>query len=161
MMNWVYPDSLHVSTAVWMAQRDGRLDGDELAQRDDLTPEARNGFNYLKATFVLRKLTGVLAEARGDVARPNLAVVLLGPMLWSRYEIVGSDLRLSVHVDGPTQGDVVAVTEASVIEAIVAGRIPAHVAIEQGMIKLYGKAADSTMALDWLAAVRLRTDRTE
>ena len=25
MMNWVYPDSLHVSTAVWVAQRAGRL----------------------------------------------------------------------------------------------------------------------------------------
>ena len=42
ILNWVYPDSLHVGTAVWMAQEAGRLARDNLAGNDDLTPEARN-----------------------------------------------------------------------------------------------------------------------
>ena len=38
MMNWIYPESLHVGTAIWIAQSDGRLASDELAQQDDLAP---------------------------------------------------------------------------------------------------------------------------
>lgn len=152
VLNWTYPDSLHVGTAVWGAQAAGRLPRDELLDRTELTTEARQQFGYLRATRLLGQLRMALGGTR-EVSRPKLAVVLLGPVLWSRYEFQGAELRLQVHVDGPEAGDVVVVTEAPVIEALVAGRITAHEALALGVIRLYGSAADSDSAVDWLAAM--------
>lgn len=155
MMNWVYPDSLHVSTAVWRAQSAGRLAVDELAQREDLAPDARNRLGYVKVTFQLRMLKSVLAEARGRQGEPNLAVLLLGPMLWSRFEVDGNDIELTVHADGPAQGDVIVVTEAAVIEGLVHGRMTGREAIGLGLVRFYGNAAASNVAVDWVSAIRL------
>ena len=47
-MNWVYPDSLHVRSAVWRAQLDGVLARDQLADRE-LTQEARATLSLLQA----------------------------------------------------------------------------------------------------------------
>ena len=80
-------------------------------------------------------------------------MLLLGPMLWSRYEADGNDIRLDVHVDGPVQDDVVIVTEAAVIDALVHGRLSGRHAIELGVIKVYGNATRSKMAVDWLLAI--------
>ncbi len=154
-MNWVYPESLHVGTAVWMAQREGRLARDDgPGERDDLGPEARKRLGYLRVASLLGRLRVSLAAARGDGGRPDLAVVLLGPMLWSRYAVGGDDVRLAVHADGPAAGDVVVVTEASVVEALVTARLAARDAVRLGLVRLYGSPADAGAALDWLAAIR-------
>jgi hypothetical protein len=67
-------------------------------------------------------------------------------------------------VDGPAPGNVV-VTEAPVIEALLAGRLAAREAVALGLVRLYGSAADSGRALDRLAALApmrpLATDRPE
>src|SRR5262245_17633581 len=156
MMNWVYPDSLHVATAVWSAQGAGRLAREELASRDDLAPEARNRLGYLKATRLLGEFSTVLGHAGRDSPRPNLAVVLLGPLLWTRYEAQNEGLRMYVHVDGPARGDVVVVTEAPVIEALISGKVSARDAVALGVIKLYGSSGDARNALEWLSAVSYR-----
>jgi hypothetical protein len=153
MLNWSYPDSLHVGTAVWGAQATGRLPRDELLDRTELTTEARQQFGYLRAARLLGQLRMALDGADRDAPRPALAVVLLGPVLWSRFEVQGAELSLLVHVDGPQAGDVVAVTEAPVIEALVAGRLDAHEALELGVIRLYGGSAESRGAREWLAAI--------
>ena len=80
-------------------------------------------------------------------------MLLLGPMLWSRYQPDGNDIRLNVHVDGPVQDDVVIVTEAAVIDALVHGRLSGRQAIELGVVRFYGHAARSKMAVDWLFAI--------
>lgn len=155
MMNWSYPDSLHVGTAVWLAQRDGRLARDAAPARGDgLSAEASSRLRYLKLALLLHELGRVLAEAPGRRVRPNLAVVLLEPMLWSRYAVEDGRVRSTVHAGGPEGGDVVIVTEAPVIEALVAGRLPARDAVRLGVLRLYGSPADSSAAIDWLSATR-------
>lgn len=153
ILNWVYPDSLHVGTAVWMAQEAGRLARDNLAGNDDLTPEARNRLGYLRASLLLAKFRLALDAVRGSGSRPNMSVVLLGPVLWSRYENTEAQLRLELHVGGPAQGDVVVVTDAPVIDALVAGRLGAREALELGVVRVYGSAADSGHAIEWLSAI--------
>ena len=148
-MNWIYPNSLHVGTQVWMAQRAGRLESDAFARRDDLTIEARNRYEYLQAKHWLRQLQARLAGPSKRGERPNIAVVLLGPMLWSRYQASGSDVTLAVHVEGPAEGDVVVVTEPPVIKALAYGRLTVHEALELGVIRFYGKPAISQAAVEW------------
>jgi hypothetical protein len=147
MMNWAYPDSLHVSTAVWRAQSAGALEGDAVAQGPHMLA-------YARTAFELRRLSKLLDDARGSGARASLAVVLLGPMLWSRFESVGGSVILEVHAEGPAPGDAVVVTEAPVVAALVTGRLGARDAIEIGVVRLYGSDAAVKSAHDWLSAIR-------
>ena len=111
LMNWAYPDSLHVRSAVWREQQAGRLERDELP--------------YMKVAFLLNQLRPQLA--------PNASVVLLTPMLWTRYRPEG----VRVHAEGPAQGDAVVVTEAAVVKAIVEERLTMADALAGGMLRIY------------------------
>lgn len=154
ILNWVYPDSLHVGPAVWAAQAAGKLARDDLALGADLTPEARNQLGYVRVSQSLGHFRAALDDVPRNGPRPNLAVVLLGPVLWSRYENKDGELRLQAHVDGPARGDVVVVTEAPVIRALATGRLAVRDALELGVIRVYGGVADSRQAIDWLSAIR-------
>ena len=123
MMNLAFPKSAWVSTAVWQAQKAGDLPPDALAQRDDLTPQARASLQLMRVTWLLKSLAKRLDVAAGAADRPAIAVVLMGPMLWSRVEPRDGAIaaRAQIHVGGPEPGDVVLVTDTPAIEAIVGG----------------------------------------
>ena len=152
-LNMAYPESLHVGTAVWQAQLAGRLPRDPLAQRGDLTPEARATLRLIKANASLGQLALRMSGATTVPARPNLAIVLLGPVLWSRFEAGGVSVRPSVHVQGPEGGDVVVVTDIAVVEAIAGGSLGFAEAIELGVVRLYGPAQDVAAARTWLVDI--------
>ncbi len=135
LMNLAYPQSLHVHTAVWKAQLGGRLERDELGA--------------LRVNFLLAQLRAHLA-ASPAMARPTVTVVLLGPMLWTRYQPDASGVRVSVHVDGPEPGDVVLVTEAPVLKALLEERLSARDALNSGLLRLYGTVEDADDAVRWL-----------
>ncbi len=89
-MNWVYPDSLHVRSAVWRAQSDGVLARDQLAGRE-LTEKARATLSLLRAQKLMNQFGAALQRASGKTARQPISVVLLGPLLWSRFEPQSSE----------------------------------------------------------------------
>jgi len=152
-LNLAYPESLHVGTAVWQAQLAGRLPRDPLAQRGDLTPEARATLRLIKANASLGQLALRMSQPSTVTARPNLAVVLLGPVLWSRFEAGSESVRPSVHVQGPEGGDVVLVTDIAVVEAIAGGNLGFAEAIDLGVVRLYGPAQDVAAARNWLVDI--------
>jgi hypothetical protein len=146
-----YPQALHVGTAVWQAQMAGTLPRDAFAQREDLSPEARGRLRLVKANALLGKLAARLdAGTRGP--HPGITVVLVGPVLWSRFEPGDGRVRAQVHVAGPEQGDVVVVTDLAAIEAIAEGQLDVAQAIEMGVMRLYGSPAETSAAYDWLTA---------
>ena len=51
-------------------------------------------------------------------------------------------MRAQFHVVGPEPGDVVAVTDVAVIEAIAEGTLDVAGAAEQGLLRLYGAPDD-------------------
>jgi hypothetical protein len=148
-----YPESLYVGTAVWQAQLAGRLPRDPLAQRDDLSPEARATLRLTKANASLGQLALRMSQPSTVTARPNFAVVLLGPVLWSRFEAGSGSIRPSVHVQGLERGDVVVVTDIAVVEAIAGGNLGFAEAIELGVVRLYGPAQDVAAARSWFVDI--------
>ena len=70
---------------------------------------------------------------------PGVALVLLEGMLWTRYVSTPDGVQVHHHVDGPAEGDLVAVTDVPVIHAIRAGTLTLADANEQGLLRLYGK----------------------
>jgi hypothetical protein len=154
VMNLAFPKSAWVSTAVWQAQRAGNLPPDALAQRTDLTPRARGTLQVMRVTWLLKSLAKQLDVAPGAMDRPAIAVVLMGPMLWSRIEPRDGAVaaRAHVHVSGPERGDVVLVTDTPAIEAIVGAGMRFERAQELGVVRLYGSAAQVGAVQAWLGS---------
>jgi hypothetical protein len=154
MMNLAFPKSAWVRTAVWQAQVAGDLPRDALAQRDDLAPQARGMLQLMRATWLLKVLAARLDKAPDADDPPALAVVLMGPMLWSRIEPQRAGAQLRTHVSGPEAGDVVLVTDTPALEALVGAGMGFERALELGLVRLYGPEAKVGAVQAWLSATR-------
>jgi hypothetical protein len=141
MMNLAFPQSAYVRTAIWQAQMAGDLPHDTLAERDELTPQARGALQRMRASVLLQRLASRLTALADAAEAPSLAIVLMGQMLWSRLETHDGKVQAQVHVAGPEPGDLVLVTDTPGLEAIAAGGMDFARAAELGVARLYGPAA--------------------
>ena len=128
-MNFIYPKSLYVRTAVWQAQNSGLLPPRPRRVVKDL-------FAYQRATAGLEKLGKTLGSAPHQ--QFGFTVVLLDSMLWTRYAAEDEGFGVTVHVSGPGKSEAVLVTEGAVVRALNGGVITYDVAESQGLIRLYG-----------------------
>ena len=156
LMNLAFPKAAWVSTAVWQAQKEGLLPSDALAGRSDITPQARASLQLMRTNGLLKGLAKRLDSTAGPGDRPAIAVVLMGPMLWSRVEPRDGAIatRAQIHVDGPEPGDVVLVTDTPAVEAIVSGQLRFERALELGVVRLYGSAALVGAVQAWLGSAQ-------
>lgn len=150
-LQFAYPQALHVGTAVWQAQLAGELPADAIGKRADLDPDARARLRLLKANAMLARFAARLAAGTTG-SHPPLTVVLVGTVLWTRFEGGDGPVRAEVHVSGPAPGDVVAVTEIAVIEAIADGSLDVAQAVSRGLVRLYGEPGAVGSAQAWLSA---------
>ena len=141
VLNWAYPDALHVRTAVWMAQASGLLPRREpLPAVDPLSVTYR-----FQQSIRLRDTQAGLGELRNRIdvvlagqPMPAFAVVLIGPVLWTRFESTTGSVHMVSHATGPVGDDVVVVTDEAVVAALAEGLISAREARAQGLVKAYG-----------------------
>ena len=138
-LNVAYPNALWVRTAVWQAQLEGLL------ARADATPPANPIAERLALAQRYREVSGQLTQLRDHLTTqrphpptPTFAVLLMGPMMWSRFEPNGDAMALQVHADGPVSGDVVLLTDEPVLAALATGRMRLAQAIELGVVRIYG-----------------------
>jgi hypothetical protein len=148
-LNLSYPESLHVGTAIWQAQLAGELSRDQLAQRDDLSPEARSTLSRVRAYSLLTRFAARLGPPDRDPA--SLAVVLLGPVMWSWFETVDGVVRPTIHVAAPRAGDVVVVTDTAVLEAVARGDLAPADALDRGLMRLYGEPKQVATVRAWFS----------
>ena len=154
LLNWVYPKSLYVSTAVWQAQMAG------IVAKDRPLTGNLAGLGLLKTQLQMRQLEFQIVAAAGARQVPRFSVVLLGPMLWTSYDEASGMVRASVHAKGPTPGDVVVVTDGVVVTALLTGSLTVREASDLGLIRFYGDDADIAQlqhVLDDLKPVSRRT----
>ena len=130
-MNFAYPNSLHVRTAVWQAQASGVLPPRSGRAAKDL-------FAYQRMAAGLRKLGQHLGPA--PVPDVGFTIVLLDSLLWTRYAAAEGGFDVAIHVNGPSKGDAVLVTESDVIRALNGGLIGFEAAEAHGLVRLYGPA---------------------
>jgi hypothetical protein len=143
-LNWWYPKSMQVGTAVWIAQHQGLIDPVE-------QPAALAGpIGAGHATHALRLWRDRLAGSTAGGTTPAFAIVLYGPMLWTRFEATGTAVDMTPHVAGPTPGDVVIVTDEPVIAALLDQRVTPQAARELGLMRLYGPAQAVQDMAAWL-----------
>jgi hypothetical protein len=133
MLNFAFPKALWVSTAVWQAQAAGLLEADTSLKGN------RALLGFRRASDALSAVARDLYQAEEDL--PAFTLVMIGPMLWTRFAEDGEAIRATPHMKGPARGDVVVVSDEPVVLALARGRIAGSTALDQGLIRLYGDAA--------------------
>jgi hypothetical protein len=157
LLNWAYPNALYVRTAVWQAESDGILPSRETAKTNDFTA-------YLRTIAALKTLSRQIGEAAHALAKsPALSIVLIDKVLWSRLESGPAGYVAKIHANGPETGDVVIVTEGSVIRALVEGRLTPELARQMGLLRYYGATDELSAIQGLLQQVNFATppDRTQ
>jgi hypothetical protein len=126
MLNWIYPDSLHVRGAIWQAQASGELPPDET-------------ISFQETERTLKALGDRLGKLTPAGRLESFSVVLVEKMLWSRYNITDAQSEVAVDVEGPMPGHLVVVTDEPVLYAVEKNSMPLSMAVESGLVKLYGE----------------------
>ena len=84
VMNWVYPNSLYVQTAVWQAEDAGVLPSRAADPPKDL-------FAYQRIAKAMRAYGERLTQANSATGEmPNFSIVLIDTLLWTRF-VRGAD----------------------------------------------------------------------
>jgi hypothetical protein len=131
IINRVYPDALHVIGALGTAVADGRLPPPDVRKGADLF-----GIRYRATMAAVEGFRDALSAAP---ATPSpFSLILLEPMLWTRFASDQAHLRAEVHVTGPAPGDLVLVSEEIIIRAVADGALSISDAHRLGLIRIYG-----------------------
>lgn len=133
VLNFAFPKALWVSTAVWQAQEAGLL------ERDKASAANRALLGFRRASDALSALARDLDAANEEI--PPFTLVMIGPVLWTRFADDAGALAATLHVKGPSAGDVVVVSDEPVVIALARGKIGGGLALERGLIRLYGDPA--------------------
>jgi hypothetical protein len=134
LLNWVYPDALHVVGAMTAAVAERKLPPPNFdAAKPDLF-----GSGYRKTVQSLEQFGAALSGAAPEVPPLSISLVLVEPMLWTRFEAAQRELHTHIHVTGPTLGDLVLASGEAVVSEIANGRLTINEAHKLGFIRLYG-----------------------
>jgi hypothetical protein len=135
-LNWQYPDSLYVVGAISREVAAGRL---PLANFDQTGVDLFGSRFRLTAT-ALEQFGHMLRVSAPDRAQSPVSLVVVEPMLWTRFDQGPDGLRTTIHVSGAQRGDLVLVSGEAVIAEIAARRLTFGQAVELGVVRLYGTA---------------------
>jgi hypothetical protein len=130
VLNWVYPDALHVVGAISTAVAERRLPVP--------TSTERGPWGYHRAVRSLDQHAQQLGTLSGKTPPPAFSLLLIEPMLWTRFVSDGDDLRAQVHASAPQPGDLVLISGEEVIREITRNRLTIGEAHRHGLIRLYG-----------------------
>jgi hypothetical protein len=134
-LNWIYPDSLYVIGAISKEVAARRL---PLSNFDRGGPADLFGHKFLLAKTSLEQFGTMLDAASPEPLQTPVALVLVEPMLWARFQPTAGGVRTAVHVSGAERGDLVVITGEAVIAEIAAQRLTFREAYARGVVRLYG-----------------------
>ncbi len=137
VLSWVYPQAGYVLGALTQAQLDRTIPPEP-------APPANYMFSYLKTARSLQSFGDALQDQETEDDDFAFTLVLIEPMLWTRFLFDGGRAKTFVHVDGPQPGDVFVVTIETALRQIVERRMTAARAEELGLIRFYGDEAKVT-----------------
>jgi hypothetical protein len=132
VLNWVYPDALHVIGAI------ARAVGEKRLPALNPSPNAFGARSYHSTVRSLNQLAQQMNMPPGERMPLSFSLLLIEPMLWTRFVSGGDGLKTQVHVSRPQAGDLVLISGEEVIKAVVSSRLTIGEAHQLGLIRLYG-----------------------
>ena len=137
MLDWQYPGALWVNSAIMTGQESGAL-AKPNAKRLKATGaerEFRDNIAFAAVTRALRAFDVGFKARSEQSGHPDISLVLLDTMLWTRYSADGT---MELHSGFAEVTDFVVVTGEPVIHAIESGQLTVAAAVEAGYMRLYG-----------------------
>jgi len=134
MLNVVYPNALYVQGAVDEALRAGMLRSAHFTRPGDF-------FALQRTTRRLSQFADILANGATD-GLPAFSMVLMGPVLWSRFVPGINGFAVETHAAGPLPHKVVVVTDVPALSALVLGDVSGEYANASGLVRFYGDPAE-------------------
>jgi hypothetical protein len=131
LLNWVYPDALHVVGAMAQAVSETRLPAPTSGRE-------RDPWGYRLAMQLIDQYAQQLRMLSGGARPPAFSVLLIEPMLWTRFVSADGDLQTKIHTSGPEAGDLVLISGEDVIREIANSRLSIGEAYRHGLIRFYG-----------------------
>ena len=92
--SWVYPDALHVVGAMAQAVGEKRLPALTFGRE-------RDPWGYQRIVRSLHQYGQQLRRLSGATRPPTLSLLLIEPMLWTRFASEAENLQTQVHASGP------------------------------------------------------------
>jgi hypothetical protein len=135
LLNWTYPEALHVIGAISAAATAKRLPRRE-GSADPF------GSQYRATVKALEGFARILDAGSDEVPPVSFSLVLVEPMLWTHFEAGPRGLRAQVHVTGPQPNQVVLVSGQDVIHAIANEELGLGEAYRLGLMRSYGPAEE-------------------
>lgn len=139
VLNWVYPDALHVVGAIAKAVGERRLSAPISAERGP--------WGYHTLVRSLDRHAKQLEQLTSERPPPAFSLLLIEPMLWTHFAADGQELRVQVHASGPRAGDLVLISGEEVIQAITRNRLTIGEAYRHGLTRLYGTEEQAALFL--------------
>ena len=101
-VEWVYP----------LLRADDRSATVTLTGTDENTTSSATTVNSILTSASWADVdSGALLATASLASTGEFSLVLIGPMLWTRFEHAGAALRMDAHTSGPASEDVVIVTD--------------------------------------------------
>jgi len=126
LLNWVYPNALHVRAPIWQAQDEGQL------------PQA-DAVSLQETVRVLRALSDRFSKMTPADRLEQFSMVLVESVLWSQFTVASSQSEVAIDVEGPVPGQLVVVTDEPVLYALEKNSLSLSLAVDSGLVKLYGQ----------------------
>lgn len=133
VLNWSYPEALHVRTAVWQAENAGLLPPRGKAP-------TTGALAFYRAAASMSRLGGLL-EAEAESRAAGFSIVLIPQVLWTRFVPDSDRVSVMTHAPGPLAGEAVVVTNEKVVRALLDRRLALRDAEAQGLLRIYGEEA--------------------
>ena len=146
ILNHIYPNALHVTGAIWAAQKEGKL---SMPDRERIVATGERGkfldqLEYEKTLSALHALGEAIKTKSEGKESMDISVVVLTNVLWSRFSNDYLDIRQGLHVKGPGASDLIIVSDQPVLQAIRNGRLSFREALDLGVVRLYGPEQDKS-----------------
>lgn len=138
-INIIYPNAFHVFGAIIEAREEGRLPPIDRA-RVTLRGDARTRLYKAEVDRSINTMQSLGVAIDKQVAKESqadIAVLLLEPMMWTRYSGRYVNVRQGMQLDGPLDGDIVLITDLPVIESMRSGEMSIAEAIDMGVMRIY------------------------
>ncbi|MFN3891837.1 MAG: hypothetical protein ACK4MV_15690 [Beijerinckiaceae bacterium] len=134
-----HPKSLGVAMSVADAVTSGALGKEAVA------PIEPGQKGYWRAMGRVQRFSNLMAAAGGASARlPAVSVLLIDSGLWTRLRPSSSGYEIEAHAKEPAAGDVVIVTNETVLASLDDGRLSPLRALDMGLVAVDGDEAPAT-----------------
>lgn len=125
----MHPKSLAVAFAISDAVASGAVD------RAASAPIEPGPKGYWRAAGHIESLERRLAVTpKTLILAPRISILFIESQLWSRLVAGGQGYEVQMHVAGPTPGDLVIVTNETVLASVLDGALAPRAALDLGVI---------------------------